>query len=1211
MDLNQTKPKPRPDDVPVGNIKRESGAVTESIRPKTIEKRPRDRAKEFGDLEFRWSLDKELVKNPIARLGFKNLKGTDKVADFNDVEGYVDYIMSTPNLKKDALNAFQINNENELKEELLSFYSAIPEMFDNATYFYSENTPSQTKAGIASGNMAIPRNRADETLPDDIFVDTDVASPRVWAHEMTHRGFDRLIEYKNQIGDEEFVKKYGQKALSTLEQIGRSSGSNEFFTEYFDFVDDTWNYPNRENMGRGDKEKFLDSNTVKDIEKFQSEGPGIYGKKNPQYGGLGYLVQAAEDILKEVEPPKATPYGHLSFMGRLRKKFGFDEGGLAENKDLDLARSYGVTVVDPEETSQTVKALGKAAIESIPGISTATTIRDIKEELQEEDPSLAKIGMLAASEAVGMIPGLGQVGKTIIRKTSTKLVDKAADAKEAERLIKDSEALEQWRKENKLPESQRQKNPEGSKKAASDLLEGEITSKEARQRIKDFIPDPQEFTAEQVLDMMPSLTQITGALGKKAKKYPIIGVKGKDLDKGQVVSSRLDIPAYDDYDTWVVSIHDGNQKSGSVVGYGQAIRLKNINFGSDPKTALDIARGKRLVQATGEDAPKPQGKATIARIFGEYQPEDPYDLQRQAAEIIASGSEEWTQIGMNPYRGSAFYNKKTGAPVFEADEIIQVGPLVLAKNVKKPTISQMKQMAVRTRDGRLRMFNEGGVAMNEQMEMAFMQQGGIKDDGMNKDPVSGNPIPPGSMASEVRDDIPAMLSEGEYVVPADVLRFYGVNFFENLRGQAKSGLQNMEKNGRIGGEPLSQQQIQQNMGQSGVTMQANQGGAVGYYGGGGAIPDTYMDQAKALNPKPFDASQFSTVGGSTFSSNPQAEANSITRTETYINAETNDTRIVRFVSSGSETKIVPESDVQYTRPPYYLQGSSALKKAQQAVPTGGGGSDPKDPPESKPKQPFGIDVDWSDPKAYADSLLEGPDGLPKSIQMLSALGGPFTMGITGTGNAAMTLGKISDLRAAKIVAQAQGDTSTSEYIDKELGKFIKRSPNIVSFLEKAVAPGTSKAKEVLDRLGLDYEEDKKGNITFTERMQELNNRILRETRMFSAAGRKELMTQFEKDRFSGDGKPNVYRPGGIDVALGQGSSSDKDYNAAQAASRAAAAARRAAMQEAQAAGGSSDDIADLKEKYEEAGGTWASGGRAEGGLMTKAKKKKKIIKNKK
>jgi hypothetical protein len=88
-----------------------------------------------------------------------------------------------------------------------------------------------------------------------------------------------------------------------------------------------------------------------------------------------------------------------------------------------------------------------------------------------------------------------------------------------------------------------------------------------------------------------------------------------------------------------------------------------------------------------------------------------------------------------------------------------------------------------------------------QMEMLF-DEGGISDDGMNVDPVSGNEIPPGSMASEVRDDIPAQLSEGEYVVPADVLRFYGVKFFEDLRSEAKQGMSQMEADGRIGGEPI-------------------------------------------------------------------------------------------------------------------------------------------------------------------------------------------------------------------------------------------------------------------------------------------------------------------------------------------------------------------------------------------------------------------------
>jgi hypothetical protein len=92
--------------------------------------------------------------------------------------------------------------------------------------------------------------------------------------------------------------------------------------------------------------------------------------------------------------------------------------------------------------------------------------------------------------------------------------------------------------------------------------------------------------------------------------------------------------------------------------------------------------------------------------------------------------------------------------------------------------------------------------MKRQMEMAFMKEGGLKDDGTRQDPVSGNEVPSGSMASEVRDDIPAQLSEGEYVVPADVVRYLGVKHFEDLRNKAKSGLQKMEADGRIGGEPV-------------------------------------------------------------------------------------------------------------------------------------------------------------------------------------------------------------------------------------------------------------------------------------------------------------------------------------------------------------------------------------------------------------------------
>jgi len=90
------------------------------------------------------------------------------------------------------------------------------------------------------------------------------------------------------------------------------------------------------------------------------------------------------------------------------------------------------------------------------------------------------------------------------------------------------------------------------------------------------------------------------------------------------------------------------------------------------------------------------------------------------------------------------------------------------------------------------------MALNEEQQTEAV----FKSVRTDVDPVSGNDVPPGSLPEEVRDDIPAMLSEGEYVVPADVLRYYGMKFFEDLRAEAKMGLAGMEANGRIGGEPV-------------------------------------------------------------------------------------------------------------------------------------------------------------------------------------------------------------------------------------------------------------------------------------------------------------------------------------------------------------------------------------------------------------------------
>ena len=94
--------------------------------------------------------------------------------------------------------------------------------------------------------------------------------------------------------------------------------------------------------------------------------------------------------------------------------------------------------------------------------------------------------------------------------------------------------------------------------------------------------------------------------------------------------------------------------------------------------------------------------------------------------------------------------------------------------------------------------NQGGTAMKDQMQIAFMNEGGMKDDGGETEPTSGNKVPSGSLKEEVKDDIPAMLSEGEFVFPADVVRYIGLETLMKMRQDAKQGLKMMEKMGQLG-----------------------------------------------------------------------------------------------------------------------------------------------------------------------------------------------------------------------------------------------------------------------------------------------------------------------------------------------------------------------------------------------------------------------------
>lgn len=197
-------------------------------------------------------------------------------------------------------------------------------------------------------------------------------------------------------------------------------------------------------------------------------------------------------------------------------------------------------------------------------------------------------------------------------------------------------------------------------------------------------------------------------------------------------------------------------------------------------------------------------------------------------------------------------------------------------------------------------FAEGGMVEDEQMNK-IMQEGGMADDGMTHEPATGNEIPPGSLASEVRDDIDVKLSEGEYVVPADVLRYYGVRFFEDLRAQAKQGMAEMDSEGRIGGTAVTEEGVPVENEEEELSPEEEQMlmEALGAGGTGMAEGGTVFDRTK------FSSSNYSQP------QLPVVENGGLT-TRKYINPQTKEVRELNFVNN-MPVGAVPEGFVPWTQ----------------------------------------------------------------------------------------------------------------------------------------------------------------------------------------------------------------------------------------------------------------------------------------------------------
>lgn len=247
--------------------------------------------------------------------------------------------------------------------------------------------------------------------------------------------------------------------------------------------------------------------------------------------------------------------------------------------------------------------------------------------------------------------------------------------------------IDDWRKANSV--GQRQVNNPATKQAAIDLGNGVITPEQYRAIVRKELPI-RPFTE---VPPMPTHVELASALKPPQVETGIVGIN-KDIPTGMPVSSRLDIPAYNAYDKWIVSLHDPSD-AGRSLGYGQTAHLKGpINFTAPAKAGHAIATGKT-------------DKTTFARIHGNWENTHPDEVNALAKEYM--NHPDWVQVGNNPYRHSYFYDKADMSPVVGADEVIQVGPLVLARKPVKASPDDPR-FSLNPKDPKAPTFNAGGLA---------------------------------------------------------------------------------------------------------------------------------------------------------------------------------------------------------------------------------------------------------------------------------------------------------------------------------------------------------------------------------------------------------------------------------------------------------------------------------------------------------------------
>jgi len=196
--------------------------------------------------------------------------------------------------------------------------------------------------------------------------------------------------------------------------------------------------------------------------------------------------------------------------------------------------------------------------------------------------------------------------------------------------------------------------------AAALVKAGQMTAAEYDKLVNKYKPI-YVYTAPLVPATMGQMVEFL-ASNKRDKINP-------SIPEGTAVGLRLDIPAYKNgKGAYVVTIHSPGTKSGAgtALGYASVASVVNATFGlGNQKATLNIAAG--------------EAKDALQTIEGAYRKITPEQATERMKAALTNPA--WTQIGTDPTRHSYFYDRRTTVPVIAAEEILQIGNMVMGKNV--------------------------------------------------------------------------------------------------------------------------------------------------------------------------------------------------------------------------------------------------------------------------------------------------------------------------------------------------------------------------------------------------------------------------------------------------------------------------------------------------------------------------------------------------